>query len=284
MRETPFGVRKGRGTFTATGGVELFEQRWEVVGKPKAAVVIVHGYGEHSSRYDRLAARLNAECFSVYAYDQIGHGESPGRRAYLTSFARLPQDFGVYLNWLRPMLGGAPLFLIGHSFGALVLLHYILGASPAVNGLVLSSGLFTMNEHTAPLMQKLLRFLSAVLPHLSVHSVDPSAISREPEEVRRYAEDPLNYHGKIEARTAHEMAKAIKTVAARFSDVTLPFIALHGSADRLALCRGTRRLYELAASEDKTLKIYEGAYHEVLNDLDREAFTADVLDWLNARC
>ena len=156
MRETPFGVRKGRGTFTATGGVELFEQRWEVVGKPKAAVVIVHGYGEHSSRYERFVARLNAECISVYAYDQFGHGESPGRRAYLSSFARLPQDFGVYLDRLRPMLDGAPLFLMGHSFGALVLLHYILGASPAVNGLVLSSGLFTMDENTAPLTQNVI--------------------------------------------------------------------------------------------------------------------------------
>jgi len=284
MRETPFGVRKGSGTFTATGDVELYEQRWEVVGKSKAAVVIVHGYGEHSSRYEHLAARLNAECFSVYAYDQLGHGESPGRRGYLSSFARLSQDLGIYLNWLRPTLGGTPLFLMGHSFGALVLLHHILGASPAVNGLVLSSGLFTMNEQTAPLTQKLLPFLSAVAPHLSVHSVDPAAISRDPEEVLRYAEDPLNYYVRIEARTAHEIAKAIKEAATRFSEITLPFIALHGTADQLAPCRGSRRLYELAGSEEKALKIYEGAYHEVFNDIDREAFVADVLDWLNARC
>lgn len=285
MGDTPFGVRRREGTFTATGGVDLYEQRWEVGGKPRGRVIIVHGYGEHSSRYDRFASRLNGESFSVYAYDQIGHGESPGQRAYISSFARLPKDLGAYLDWLGPQFGGAPLFLMGHSFGALVLLHYVLEVRPRdVDGLVLSSGLFMIDERTAPLRQRLLGIFSVLAPHLSVHTVDPSAISREREEVRRYAEDPLNYHGSIEARTAHEMAKAIKALGLRISGLTLPFIALHGSGDRLAMCRGSRRVYTHASSKDKSLQIYEGAYHEVLNDLDREAFTADVVDWLKARC
>lgn len=276
MGETPFGVQRVRGTYPTTRGTELFEQRWEVTGRPKAAVVLVHGYAEHSTRYNRFAGQLNAERFSLYAYDHIGHGESPGRRGYISSFERLPQDLAAYLEWFSPHLADSPLFLMGHSFGALILLYYVLQANPPVNGLVLSSGLFTIDERNAPLAQKMLGFLSALLPNLTVHSIDPAAISRESAEVVRYKKDPFINHRKIQAHTAHDMAKALKAIVPRFGDLALPFIALHGTGDRLALCRGSRRLYEHAASEDKTLKLYEGAYHEILNDLEDEACSADV--------
>ena len=280
MASTVGATTYSKGTFATDDGVELFEQSWEIE-TPKAAVVIVHGLGEHSERYTKMAARLNQEGYAVYTYDQRGHGNSPGRQGYIADFKPLPDDLDVFLGRVRSRLDGVPLFLMGHSMGGLVLASYVLKYQPDVKGLVFSSSALK-GGNVKPLLEKVSGVLSAIAPRLPVLRVEPSAISRDPEEVRKYEEDPLVHHGKVLARTGGELMTAMNALQGRFGEIRLPFIALHGTADTLVNCEASRSFFDEAGSEDKTLKIYEGAYHEVFNDHDREQFLTDLIDWLNA--
>ena len=272
------------GKFSVSGEVSLFEQRWEPEGAAKAALIIVHGHGEHSTRYDHIAERLNGEGYSVYTYDQRGHGQSPGKPGYIVAFELLVDDLSLFVDRVREQIGGSPLFLFGHSMGGLVLANYVLKCQPEVAGLVFSSSALKVADNVAPLTQKLSGVLSALTPWLPVLRVDPEAISRDSDEVQKYENDPLVYHGKILARTGAEMMNAMNHAQTHLGELRLPFIALHGTGDTIVDPSGTRVLYEKAGSTDKTLKLYDGGYHEVFHDHDREQFLRDVIDWLNARC
>ena len=168
--------------------------------------------------------------------------------------------------------------------GGLVLANYVLKYKPEVAGLVFSSSALKVADNVAPLVQKISGVLSALTPWLPVHHVEPDAISRDSSEVEKYVNDPLVYHGKILARTGAELMNAMNDVQARLGELRLPFIALHGTSDLIVDPSGTRILYENAGSTDKTLKLYEGGYHEVFHDHDREQFLQDVIDWLDGHC
>ncbi len=270
--------------FEAAPGVSLYRRSWVLRdGGATAAVVIVHGFGEHCTRYDHVAARLNAAGYDVYSYDHRGHGHSPGLMGYIPSFDALVDDLGVFLGLVRAQAGPLPLFAIGHSMGGLVLASRIVRHGENFRGAVFSSSGIKVGEDVSPFLQRVSGILSVILPKVPVHALDSKAISRIPEEVRKYDEDPLVYHGQFLAKTGHELLKAVKAVQRRLGEIRLPFVAMHGSADRLVEVAASKMLHERAASADKSILVYEGAYHEVFNDLDRERFLRDLLEWLNAR-
>lgn len=284
MTEVVEKTKHATGKFPVSGGVSLFKQCWKPAEAAKAAIIIVHGHGEHSTRYDHIAERLNNERYSVFTYDQRGHGHSPGKPGYINTFKVLVDDLSVFVDQVRTQLDGSPLFLFGHSMGGLVLASYVLKYQPEVAGLIFSSSALKVGDDVAPIAQKLSGVLSTLTPWLPVHHVEPDAISRDSKEVEKYVNDPLVYHGKILARTGAELMNAMNDVQAHLNDLRLPFIALHGTGDLIVEPAGTKILYENAGSTDKTLKLYEGGYHEVFHDHDREQFLQDVIDWLNAHC
>lgn len=270
------------GAFTTPGGVELFEQRW-TLSQPKGHVLIVHGYAEHSARYRHIAERLNGEGYSVYAYDQRGHGNSPGRMGYIPSFACLIADVEAFRAHVFPQMPAEPLFVWGHSMGGLVVTAWALKHRPNVRGLVLTSPAVKAADNTAPIMQKFAPLIARVAPHLPALQLDAKAISRVPEVVERYESDPLVYQGHMGVRTGYELMRTIEFVQAHLAELTLPFIVLHGTDDRLVPFAAAELLYECAGSSDKTLKRYDGGYHELFNDLGAETFFTDLLGWLKAR-
>ena len=278
----PLAIREER--FEAAPGISLYARSWVLPhGTAKAAVAIVHGFGEHCTRYDHVAARLNAEGYDVYSHDHRGHGNSPGLMGYIPSFDALVDDFGVFLSRVRAQIGGLPLFAIGHSMGGLILASRIVRHQEKFQGAVFSSSGLKVGADVSPVLQRVSGILAVILPKVPVHTLDPKAISRIPGEVRKYEEDPLVYHGKFLAKTGHELLRAVTAVQGRLNEIRLPFLAMHGSADRLVEVEASRMLHERAASTDKSLLVYEGAFHEVFNDLDRERFFRDMIDWLNAR-
>ena len=153
------------GEFTARDGTVLFEQAW-TVASPKACVVIVHGYGEHSSRYAHVAERFNAEGFSVYTYDQRNHGKSPGKKGFIPSFDPMVDDLDGFLSEVRTRSGGVPIIMFGHSMGGLVLALFAIKFSPEVRGLVFSSAGVKVDDSVAPMMRKIGGLLARILPHL----------------------------------------------------------------------------------------------------------------------
>ena len=267
------------GHFPVTNSVSLYERHWPV-DNPKANIVITHGFGEHCARYDHVAARFNQAGFSVYSYDLRGHGNSPGKMGTVNSFVDLAGDLDAYLTHLSPRLEGRPLFLYGHSMGGLVLANYTIHNAPQVAGLIFSAAGVKADESVSPLLQKVSGIMSAVLPGVPVHELDVTGISRVQEEVDKYVNDPLVYHGKINARTGHQMLTTMKYVEANMDKITQPFLAVHGKEDRVVKCDASEMLNEKAASSDKTLKLYDDGYHELHNDLLKDEVLDLYVDWI----
>jgi alpha-beta hydrolase superfamily lysophospholipase len=271
------------GTFRTKDGLKLFTRTWRPPAKPRAVVALVHGYAEHSGRYASLAADLVAEGHAVLGYDHRGFGRSEGRRAFVARFDDLLDDLDRFLDAVRQAYPDAPLFLFGHSMGGAVTALYALERQPErcrVGGVILSSPAFRTSE--APFLQKIAAVLGRLFPGLPTIPLDLDTLSRDPAVVEDIRNDPLFYHGRILARTGAEMIRAMKRIRAQASRFTLPFLLFHGLADRLTDPEGSRRFFHEAASEDKTLHLYEGLYHLTFCEPEKERVRGDVKTWLDA--
>jgi alpha-beta hydrolase superfamily lysophospholipase len=272
------------GEFAGTGGLQIYWRSWRAQAPTRAVVVISHGAGEHSGRYERVAVPLAGLGYPVYALDHRGHGRSGGRRALVDRIDNAAADLDVLIDRARGEHPQAPLFLLGHSLGGTIALRYALGHQEKLDGLILSGPVAAIELPPAPL-RLAARALSATVPGLGVLAVDPAVVSRDPAEVEAYRTDPLVHHGKLPVRTVAEIAAATEAFPEQVGSLTLPLLLVHGSEDRLAPVQGSRMVYERASSQDKTLEIYEGFFHEVLNEPleDRERVLADIVAWLHAR-
>jgi len=255
---TPFHPTR-RDTLTTADDIDLHFQWRAPAGRPRAAVLLVHGYAEHCGRHGVLAQTFAERSALVFAYDQRGFGRSGGRRAYVETFDRYLDDLDRVLAAVRSRTPEVPLFLFGHSMGGLVVLKYVLDRAPAsLAGLLLSAPALEVNPDLAPMLRRVAQLLGRIAPRLPTVRSPEGAISRDPAVVRHAHDDPLNYHGRIPARTGAELLRAGKSVRARLEAVEHPFLVLHGTDDRLASPLWSRRLYDRAGASDKTLKLYEG--------------------------
>jgi lysophospholipase len=268
-------------TFAGAAGAEIYCQAWLPDGEPRAALVIAHGFGEHSARYGHVGAKLADAGYAVYALDHRGHGRSQGNRAMLDQWERVLDDLGVLIGKARERDPAAPVFLLGHSMGGAIALSYALRHQDQLAGLALSGAVSAM-EVASPVLRIAARVLSRVAPGLGVYKVDSALVSRDPQVVRAYDADPLVHHGKMPARTAAELAAAVDAFDAGLPSLTLPLLLMHGTADEIVPAGGTKMVAERAGSADKTLKLYHGLYHEILNEPEQGDVIRDLLEWLNA--
>lgn len=268
------------GTFPGAAGGSVFWQSW-TPDSPKGVVVIAHGLAEHSGRYAHVAERFADAGYAVYALDHRGHGKTDGTRANVDRFAYVRGDLDTLLTQARGERPGLPMFLLGHSLGGLIALDYLVarGAS-GLTGLVLSGAAVDPSVGSA-IQRKLAGVLSALTPNLGVLALDATAVSRDPAEVEKYVNDPLNYHGKIRARTGAESLAAVERVVAGLPRIALPVLVLHGTADRLTSPGGSKLIAERIGSADKTLTLYDGLFHEIFNEPERDAVLGDVVTWLD---
>ena len=273
----------GEDTISTEDDLRLHTQHWYPSSPPKATVALVHGYAEHCGRYDHVAGAFLDRGAAVYAYDQRGYGRSEGRRAYVSSFEHYLDDLALFLDHVRSHQPDLPLFLFGHSMGGLVVLKYVLERHPSVRGLMLSAPAIEINPDLAPLLRRAAQVLGRLFPTLPTTRSPEGAISRDPKVVEEAQNDPLNYHGRVLARTGAEMLRAGDAVRARLEEVTDPFLVLHGTADTLASPEWSRHLYERAASTDKTIKLYDGLYHETFNEPERAMVLNDLAEWVGDR-
>ena len=271
------------GSATMADGTCLFTQCW-CPETPRAAAVLVHGYAEHSGRYAHVAGHLNAHEIAVHTYDQRGFGRSEGRRALITSFDQLLDDLQRMLDRTRHRLpDDVPLFLFGHSMGGALCALYAIERSQAFRGLILSSPAVEVDDDIAPLLRKLAGVLGYLFPTLpTIHTPD-DAISRDPAVVAAADADPLNYNGRVLARTGAEFIRAARRIQAHMAAIALPLLVFHGTADKLTDPHASQLLYDHARSPDKTLNLYEGLYHETFNEPEKEQVLSDVTAWIQAR-
>src|SRR5436190_5047296 len=270
------------GRFAGEGGLEIYWQAWLPEGEPRAVIVLAHGASEHGGRYAWTAEQLNARGYAVNAIDHPGHGRSAGDRAVIDRMTNAVEDLHTLVERAARENPGRPLVLLGHSMGGCVALAYTSEHEDALDALVLTGPLAVL-EAASPVQRVAGRVLSVVAPSLGVVAIDSTAVSRDPAVVKDYDDDPLNYHGKLPARTVSEIARAIESFPEAVTNFRLPLLVMHGTADRLVPIAGGELVAERAGSEDKTFKRYDGLFHEILNEPERQQVVDDMADWLDAR-
>jgi alpha-beta hydrolase superfamily lysophospholipase len=272
-------LNHGTGFLRGAGGRQIFKQSWLPAGAPGALVVIVHGAGEHSDRYRHVADALTADGYAVHALDHRGHGRSEGPRALIDRLDYAVADLDQLVLEAREAHPRAPVFMLAHSMGGTLGLRYAVRHPDRLTGLVLSGPLAALEAAPAP-MRLAAAVLSAAVPRLPLIAVDPTLVSRDPAVVSAYRSDPLVHHGRLPVRTVAELARAIDAFPDEVGAITVPTLILYGTADRLSPPKGSIMLGERIGAADKTIRAYEGLFHEILNEPERERVLADIRAWL----
>ena len=268
------------GRFNAARGDRLYCRRW-IPAAPIGHAVIVHGIGEHCGRYEDVAEPLNGRRWAVHGFDHRGHGRSPGPRGHVNRWVDYLDDVTAMLHTLPD--DGLPRFLLGHSMGGLIVLGFALDRPEGLSGVVASAPPLDPKAVATPFKAAMARLLSPILPRLPlpVH-IGPEVLSRDPEIVKSAAEDPLN-HRWVTPRWGAEMLGAIDHVNAAAADFPLSLLLIHGDADAVSAVEGSHRFFDRVENDDKTLRIFEGTYHEPHHDLEADRVIAQIGDWLGER-
>jgi len=269
-------------TVTASDGLRLFQRRREA-SKAKAEILITHGFGEHSGRYDALTEHLINHGFSTAVYDHRGHGLSDGLPGHVESFAEYDDDLAKVIELARARAGSLPVFLIGHSMGGLIALRYAARKGEHLAGVVVSAPLIAVAVSVPAYKTMIARVGARISPRLRLdNEINPSHLSRDPEVGRAYAADPL-VNRKVSTKWFAEAMRAMQEVTEWAPQIKTPLLVMHGTEDRLASVGATERLFERAGSADKELIIYPGYYHELFNEPEKQEVYERVTDWLEQR-
>lgn len=268
--------------FTFSEGIKIYYQCWLPEGEPKAVVMIEHGLAEHGGRYLNVANQLVPAGFAVYAVDQYGHGKSDGARVFIPRFEVFSEILKSFFDLIRAEYPDKKIFLLGHSMGSLISACYLLRHQDDLAGAVLT-GVFTRTpDNITPLTVSLSKVLSKLVPKAGVTAIDAAAVSRDPEVVEAYDNDPLVYRGKVTARLGAETLRGFQKISEEQQKIELPILLMQGTEDKLVNPENAQALYDNISSEDKTLKYYQDYYHEVFNDLGKEQVLEDLQAWLEA--
>ncbi len=262
-------------------GLNLFVRSWQPEPATKAVVAICHGFNAHSGYYQWAAERLAAKGFAVYAVDLRGRGRSDGERFYINTFSDYTDDVATLIALAKSREPGLPVFLLGHSAGGVASTTYALDHQDQLAGLICES--FAFQVYAPDFALAALKGLSHLAPHAHVVKLKNADFSRDPKAVEVMNDDPLIAHEAEPTRTMGEMVLADERLKREFHMITLPVLIMHGTADKAAKPAGSQLFYDNAGSADKTLKLYEGHFHDLLNDLGKEEVTADISDWIAKR-
>lgn len=268
-------------TFEGRDGLHLFLRSWQPKTAARAVVVIVHGFNAHSGHYAWAAQQFTAHGLAVYAPDLRGRGRSEGERFYVETFEDYAGDVGALMRLVASREPGLPVFLLGHSAGGVVACLHAIEHQAELAGLVCES--FAFQVPAPDFALAVLKGLSHVAPHAHVLRLDNKDFTRDPQALAEMNADPLIADEVQPTRTVAEMARADDRLKRDFPLIRLPLLILHGTADRATRPSGSRLFLEQAGSSDKTLKLYEGHYHDLLRDLGKEEVMGDILGWVAAR-
>jgi alpha-beta hydrolase superfamily lysophospholipase len=267
--------------FKGVGGLNIFFRSWHPSGRARAAVTIVPGFNSHSGYYEWVAGQLTADGFAVYAIDLRGRGKSDGERFYVQNFEDYVTDVVSFVSIVKEKERDLPVFMLGHSAGGVVACNYALDYQQELAGLICES--FAYQVPAPDFALAVLKGLSHIAPHAHVLKLHNDDFSRDTAVVDFMNNDPLIAHETQPTQTVAAMVRADERLKKEFSKITLPVLILHGTKDRATKPSGSQHFFETAGSKDKTLKLYEGSFHDPLNDLDRQLVMTDILSWINER-
>lgn len=267
--------------FITKDGMKVFYRHWKSANLPKAIVVIAHGFNSHSGYFQWTAEQLTTQDFDVFGIDFPGRGNSDGERYYIADYNEFVTDLDKLVDIAQAAYPGLPTFLLGHSAGGVLSANYVLEHQDKLNGFICES--FAFQVPAPDFAVAVLKGLSHIFPHAHVLKLKNEDFSRNQEVVDFMNNDPLIAHEVQPTKTVQQLSLADERLKAEMPAIKLPLLILHGTADKATKPAGSQYFYDNASSKDKTLKFYEGHYHDLLNDLDKEIVMNDILDWLNAR-
>ena len=271
------------GKFTGRNNFSLYRQAWLPDIAPKAILLIVHGIAEHSGRYMNLVNYFVPKGYAVYSFDLRGHGKSDGKRSYIERFSYYIDDLQTFFNLVRTENPNTKIFMVGHSMGSTISVDYALEHQSELQGLIISGTTLKLGSSISKAAILMAKILSVLMPKMGVSALDPGGISRDPVVVAAYVNDPLNYTGKLSARFGVELLKTMEMLQSGLSEINLPILIMQGSQDRISDPASSKLLFDGVGSKDKTMKIYEGFYHEIFNDPERQQVFSDMEAWIKTR-
>jgi acylglycerol lipase len=268
-------------TFESTGGVNIFMRSWKPESTPRAVIALVHGFNAHSGYMIWPAEQFVANGFAAYALDLRGRGKSDGERFYVDQFSDYLDDVNGLVEIAREENPGLPIYVLGHSAGGVIASSYVFEHQDQIAGLVCES--FALDVGLPNAAALLIKGISHITPHLHVFTLKNEIFSRDPEAVAAMNNDPLIANEKQPAETAAALIIGAETLRENMPRFTVPMFIIHGTDDKATRYQGSQYFYDNSGSEDKTLKLYEDGYHDLLNDTIKETVMADILAWVNER-
>lgn len=268
-------------TIDSTKGARIFVRSWQPASAPRAIVVICHGVNSHGGQYAWAGEQLVGAGFAVFALDLRGRGRSSGERFYVDDIADYVSDVAATIALAKSRNPDLPLFLLGHSAGGVVSATYVLDNQAQLAGFICESFAFQVPAPGFALAA--IKGLSHLAPRLPVLKLKNEDFSRDPEAVEALNADPFTANEIQPAMTVAALVRADERLREAFPRIELPVLIMHGTSDKATVCHGSEFFYETAGSNDKTLKLYEGHYHDLLNDVGKEQVIADIHDWIGAR-
>jgi acylglycerol lipase len=267
------------GRLSGVGGVELFWQGWLQAADVRGVLLLCHGLGEHSGRYATVVDTLLPAGWAVYGLDHRGHGHSGGRRAHVRRYADWLADFDGFRRLVVERHPGLPVFLLGHSMGGQIALAYALDHQPDLRGLVLSAPALA-NNTVSKAAVSVLRAVGKVVPTLRPVGIDTSKISKDPGVRSAYQADPLVHHGRPTLGLSTAVVGQFAVLPERARGLRLPVLMQCGMQDAIVDQAGFGRLESCCGSPDLTVRRYEGLWHEIYNEPEREGPLTDLREWL----
>jgi alpha-beta hydrolase superfamily lysophospholipase len=264
-----------------SAGAELFTQSWLPDGPAKALIILVHGYDEHSGRYQYFAEHCTGNGYAVYTLDHWGHGKSAGINGFIPAFSVYHDGVDALIASLPAETANLPKILVGHSLGGLISATYLLDKQDGFAAAILSGPAIKAADEPSAFLKFVSGILSKIAPKLGVISLDANGVSRDPQVVADYLADPLVSGQKISARLGREMMVNMDLIQREAGKITLPLLMLHGGEDSLASPEGSSFLNRNIGSKIKQLKIYPDLYHEIFNEPEKDIVLSDMTDWLN---
>jgi acylglycerol lipase len=272
--------RMTEGSFEGVGGIKIFTREWQPAGKPHGVVVISHGLNAHSGLYEWAAQQFTSNGLAVYALDHRGRGRSEGERFFVKKFADWTKDLATFIDRVKTREPGLPVFLLGHSAGGVIACGYTLEHQDDIAGLICED--FAYQVPAPAVALAILKGISHVAPHARVPKLNNEDFSRDPAVVAAMNADPLIANESQPSETVAELVRADKLLENSFQHITLPLLILHGTADSVTKPSGSKEFYDKAGSSDKTLKLYEGHFHDLLADVGKQQVMADIQAWIDA--
>jgi acylglycerol lipase len=262
-------------------GLKIFVRSWIPASTPRAVVVVCHGVNSHSGQYLWVGEQFAAAGYAAFALDLRGRGKSEGERFYVEDIADYVSDVANTIALAKSRNPGLPVFLLGHSAGGVTSASYVLDHQSELAGFICESFAFQVPAPGFALAA--IKGISHIAPRLPILKLKNEDFSRDPKVVAALNSDPL-IAGEIQpAITVAALVRADERLREEFPTIAIPLLIMHGTDDKATVCHGSEFFYKTAGSKDKTLKLYESHYHDLLADLGKEQAMADVQAWINAR-